>query len=130
MHAGEVSIFLSSREISSPHKAFRIHNIWHLKWSKSSFYEFLQSILQNSLLQKHSISFQKITSRSSDLHTSFKINQIKLFHQINMTLWFKSKLRNFSEYLSYHIFTIILSNRNFWIKTRVWHLQKHFLKLS
>ena len=47
-----------------------------------------------------------------------------------MTLWLKSKLRNFSEYLSYHIFTIILSNRNFWIKTRIWHLQKHFLKLS
>ena len=125
-----VSIFLPSREISGPHKTFRIHNIWHLKRSKSSFYQFLQSILQNSLLQKHSISFKEITSRSSDLHTSLKINQIKFFHQINMTLWLKSKLRNFSEYLSYHIFTIILSNRNFWIKTRIWHLQKHFLKLS
>ena len=125
-----VCVFFSSWKVTGSLQTFRIHDIWHLHWSKTSLYDLFQSILQNSLLKQHSISLEKIASRTSKLYSSLNINHIVLFHQFNMIQSLKIKLRNRSKILNHHIFTVIFPLWNLRMQSSIRHFEEPAFKFS
>ncbi len=118
-----ICVFFSAREISGTDKAFRIDDIRNHHRGESFFYEFFQSILKDCLFEQHSIALEKIAASSCELHSSFHINHIILFHERHMVFRFKIKIRNFPECFDHDIFGFIFADRYIRMQSGIWHRQ-------
>jgi hypothetical protein len=86
-----ISIFLPSWKESCPHHTTWIDHIWHLHRCKSFLYHLLVSILEDSLFKQRTISFEKITTSSCQLHSPLDIYHIMHLHQSLVISYLKIK---------------------------------------